>query len=155
MIIVSATAGTITTLNSQSITAGVLVESPLVQTTNLNSGTSLAIVAGTTVDFSAGINTINFGAYANLAVATGNITTTGEIKTSDKLNVNDQLEITGSNISSTVGNDVLITPAVDRITKIDTSTSLIIPVGNDLQRPTTLAQNGAIRFNTDSNQYEG
>ena len=152
---ISATAGTITTLNSQSITAGVLVESPLVQTTNLNSGTSLAIVAGTTVDFSAGINTINFGAYANLAVATGDITTTGEIKTSDKLNVNDQLEITGSNISSTVGNDVLITPAVDRITKIDTSTSLIIPVGNDLQRPTTLAQNGAIRFNTDSNQYEG
>ena len=152
---ISATAGTINTLNSQSITAGVLVESPLVQTTNLNSGTSLAIVAGTTVDFSAGINTINFGAYANLAVATGDITTTGEIKTSDKLNVNDQLEITGSNISSTVGNDVLITPAVDRITKIDTSTSLIIPVGNDLQRPTTLAQNGAIRFNTDSNQYEG
>ena len=152
---ISATAGTINTLNSQSITAGVLVESPLVQTTNLNSGTSLAIVAGTTVDFSAGINTINFGAYANLAVGTGNITTTGEIKTSDKLNVNDQLEITGSNISSTVGNDVLITPAVDRITKIDTSTSLIIPVGNDLQRPTTLAQNGAIRFNTDSNQYEG
>ena len=152
---IAATAGTITTLNSQNITAGVLVESPLVQTTNLNSGTSLAIVAGTTVDFSAGINTINFGAYANLAVGTGNITTTGEIKTSDKLNVNDQLEITGSNISSTVGNDVLITPAVDRITKIDTSTSLIIPVGNDLQRPTTLAQNGAIRFNTDSNQYEG
>ena len=152
---ISSTAGTINTLNSQSITAGVLVESPLVQTTNLNSGTSLAIVAGTTVDFSAGINTINFGAYANLAVGTGNITTTGEIKTSDKLNVNDQLEITGSNISSTVGNDVLITPAVDRITKIDTSTSLIIPVGNDLQRPTTLAQNGAIRFNTDSNQYEG
>ena len=152
---ISATAGTINTLNSQSITAGVLVESPLVQTTNLNSGTSLAIVAGTTVDFSAGINTINFGSSANLAVATGNITTTGEIKTSDKLNVNDQLEITGSNISSTVGNDVLITPAVDRITKIDTSTSLIIPVGNDLQRPTTLAQNGAIRFNTDSNQYEG
>ena len=152
---ISATAGTINTLNSQSITAGVLVESPLVQTTNLNSGTSLAIVAGTTVDFSAGISTINFGAYANLAVGTGNITTTGEIKTSDKLNVNDQLEITGSNISSTVGNDVLITPAVDRITKIDTSTSLIIPVGNDLQRPTTLAQNGAIRFNTDSNQYEG
>ena len=31
----------------------------------------------------------------------------------------------------------------------------VIPVGNDLQRPTTLAQNGAIRFNTDSNQYEG
>ena len=152
---ISATAGTINTLNSQSITAGVLVESPLVQTTNLNSGTSLAIVAGTTVDFSAGINTINFGSSANLAVATGDITTTGEIKTSDKLNVNDQLEITGSNISSTVGNDVLITPAVDRITKIDTSTSLIIPVGNDLQRPTTLAQNGAIRFNTDSNQYEG
>ena len=152
---ISATAGTINTLNSQNITAGVLVESPLVQTTNLNSGTSLSIVAGTTVDFSAGINTINFGAYANLAVGTGNITTTGEIKTSDKLNVNDQLEITGSNISSTVGNDVLITPAVDRITKIDTSTSLIIPVGNDLQRPTTLAQNGAIRFNTDSNQYEG
>ena len=152
---ISATAGTINTLNSQNITAGVLVESPLVQTTNLNSGTSLSIVAGTTVDFSAGINTINFGSSANLAVATGNITTTGEIKTSDKLNVNDQLEITGSNISSTVGNDVLITPSVDRITKIDTSTSLIIPVGNDLQRPTTLAQNGAIRFNTDSNQYEG
>ena len=151
----ASTAGTINTLNSQNITVGVLVESPLVQTTNLNSGTSLSIVAGTTVDFSAGINTINFGAYANLAVGTGNITTTGEIKTSDKLNVNDQLEITGSNISSAVGNDVLITPAVDRITKIDTSTSLIIPVGNDLQRPTTLAQNGAIRFNTDSNQYEG
>ena len=152
---IAATSGTINTLNSQNVTVGVLVESPLVQTTNLNSGTSLSIVAGTTVDFSAGINTINFGAYANLAVGTGNITTTGEIKTSDKLNVNDQLEITGSNISSTVGNDVLITPAVDRITKIDTSTSLIIPVGNDLQRPTTLAQNGAIRFNTDSNQYEG
>ena len=152
---IASTAGTINTLNSQNITVGVLVESPLVQTTNLNSGTSLSIVAGTTVDFSAGISTINFGAYANLAVGTGNITTTGEIKTSDKLNVNDQLEITGSNISSAVGNDVLITPAVDRITKIDTSTSLIIPVGNDLQRPTTLAQNGAIRFNTDSNQYEG
>ena len=152
---IAATAGTVNTLGSQSITAGVLVESPLVQTTNLNSATSLTIVAGTDVDFSTGINTINFGAYASLAISSGDITTTGEIKTSDKLNVNDQLEITGSNISSAVGNDVVITPAVDRIAKVDTSSSLVIPVGNDLQRPTILAQDGAIRFNTDSNQYEG
>ena len=152
---IAATAGTVNTLNSQSISAGVLVDSPVVQTTSLNSATSLAIVAGTDVDFSTGINTINFGAYASLAISSGDITTTGEIKTSDKLNVNDQLEITGSNISSAVGNDVVITPAVDRIAKVDTSSSLVIPVGNDLQRPTILAQDGAIRFNTDSNQYEG
>ena len=46
-------------------------------------------------------------------------------------------------------------PDSGRVVEVDTTTALVIPVGDTNDRPVGLAQDGAIRFNTETNQYEG
>ena len=87
---------------------------------------------------------------------TGDLTTSGFVKTLDKFNSNDQLLIEDNNISSFSGFDVLISPAATRVAKINTTSAIIIPAGDTNARPSSaVVENGAIRFNTDSGQYEG
>ena len=87
---------------------------------------------------------------------TGALTTSGFVKTLDKFNSNDQIEIEDNDIKSLSGFDVLITPAATRVAKINTTSAIIIPAGDTNARPSSaVVENGAIRFNTDSGQYEG
>jgi len=87
---------------------------------------------------------------------TGNITTNGIIRTNNSLNVSNNLIITGYIIESLGTSNIEFRPASGKIVKIDSTTSLNIPSGTTLERPTaSQAENGSIRFNTDSSQYEG
>ncbi len=126
------------------------------------SGTTLSIE--TITSSSLIINSGNTSISGNLSIgdnvqitsSTGKITTSGELKTTSNLNVNDYINITDNVISTTSGNDLVLTPYSGRVAKVNTNTALIIPSGNSAERPTGgIVANGAIRFNTDSGQYEG
>lgn len=87
---------------------------------------------------------------------TGTLNTNGILKTTNKLNINDILNIVDDTISATTNNSIFIVPAAGKITKIDSTTALIIPKGDTSGRPLVgQVQDGAIRFNTETNQYEG
>jgi len=86
----------------------------------------------------------------------GNLITSGYLKTSNILNINDALSITNNNIASSFGTDVIITPPVGRVLKVNNNTAITIPSGSTAQRPSgSVVSSGSIRFNTDTNQYEG
>ncbi len=84
----------------------------------------------------------------------GNLTAQGIIKTADSINVNDKLTITNAVIASGASTDIELTPSVGQDVKINSTKSLVIPVGTDLQRPASPVA-GAIRFNSSTSQYEG
>jgi hypothetical protein len=99
---------------------------------------------------------VKLGTGIKLNSALNLIETTGEIKTTTKLNVNDRLSIVDNNISTTSLDDILLTPGLGKVAKVDTSTAFTIPVGTTNDRPGVLdVESGQIRFNTDTNQYEG
>jgi hypothetical protein len=98
----------------------------------------------------------DLGVGTDITLTTGgNVTANGTIRSNASFNSNGKLLITNNIIESTNGNDVVINPFGSRLAKVNSDTALVIPVGSTLQRPTTLAVNGSIRFNTDTNQYEG
>jgi len=86
----------------------------------------------------------------------GNLVTQGNVRANGGLNINNILTITDSEITSTGTNDITMIPALNRVAKVNTSTALVIPTGTTGQRPISpIAQDGAIRFNSETNQYEG
>ena len=118
-----------------------------------------------------GSNNLNISATGNIVLqapelrygtgivfnsALNQIESSGEIKTTNRFNVNDRLFIQGTNISSTSLDDILLTPGLGKVAKVDTTTAFTIPVGTTNDRPGALdVESGQIRFNTDTNQYEG
>jgi len=119
---------------------------------SISSQTSLTI-SGTAVTVNA---PFNVGANVSVASTTGNVTTSGYVKTTAFLNVNDKILLEENEIQTTTGNDLVFKPVAGRIAKVDGTQALVLPVGNTSERPQSpIAQNGAIRFNTDNNQYEG
>lgn len=143
--------------NISSLVSSISVTTPVLQGTtingtSLNSTTSLSIasVNGTTVT-----GNLDIGTTIQTVASTGSITTSGELKTNGSFNSSDKLVISNSDISSTVNNSITITPSTNQVVKVDSDTALIIPSGLSAERPTTLAENGAIRFNTENGQYEG
>jgi len=149
--IITSTTGTVGTLTSTNITALNLISSPTVSTSAISS-TNLTISASGSATFNA--PTIQMGSYVSLTTSSGNLTTTGIVKTS-QLNVNDYLKITNSNIETFGLNDIVFSPSTGRIAKVSSNSAFVLPSGSTFERPSTLAQSGAIRFNTDTNQYEG
>lgn len=146
----------ITTIGASSISASTSITTPSATISSINSPAALTIdPANAAVTFSTNTTNVNFGNFATLEVSSGNFESAGTIKTSNKFISNDLLEIEDNNVLSTPGNDLLLTPASGRIAKVDSNAALVIPAGNDLERPTALAEDGSIRFNTDTNQYEG
>ena len=87
----------------------------------------------------------------------GNLTTNGNITTTSSINVNNSLKLEDNIIKSETNLDVVLKPASNKLVDIDSSTAIVIPVGNTNQRPSfsSGSGDGAIRFNTESNQYEG
>jgi hypothetical protein len=147
--------GTQATFGSASIT-GVLTAPSItgnnITATNISSASNLDLAA-TAVNIT---GNFNIGSTIQAVSSSGNITTSGTLRTNGTLSVSGVLNVTNNIISSASNNDIELSPSSGRIAKISTNTALIIPSGSSAQRPTSsLAQNGAVRFNTDSNQYEG
>lgn len=95
-------------------------------------------------------------ALLEITADTGDLTTTGTIKTTGVFNSSDLLKIENNNVFTQGTSDLLLTPAANRVVKIDAVSSLIIPAGNTAARPGPgLVENGAIRYNTQTTQYEG
>jgi len=98
----------------------------------------------------------NIGSYIQVINSSGNLTTAGVVKTTNSVNVNDKLIIQENSISSTSGNNIVLSPSTGRVAKISSTSALTIPSGTTSQRPISgIVENGSIRFNTDTNQYEG
>jgi hypothetical protein len=123
-----------------------------ITTDQISSLTNLTINSDSTI-FNSNISVSN---KITIASTTGNFTTSGELKSTNRLNINDLLFITGNTISASSGNNIQLTPPTGRVAKINTSTALTIPSGTTAQRPSSaVVENGSIRFNTDTGQYEG
>jgi hypothetical protein len=110
--------------------------------------------AGVSTNFSYG--NVNIGSSIQIENTTGNITSSGAIKTTGNFNSGDKLEITNNVISTVPGEDLVFEPASANQTKIIGTTALVIPAGNISQRPLpNVSYDGSIRYNTETNQYEG
>ena len=121
--------------------------------------TSSATLALTSTDFNI-VSDVSIGTSTDTKVtiqgSTGDITTAGILKTTNSINVNDKIIITDNDISTTSGNDILLSPATGRVAKVNTTSAITIPAGTTAQRPTSgIVEDGSIRFNTESGQYEG
>ena len=146
---VDATVGDITTLTSTTVNTN---------TANLNyvyASGDLSVSSGGTTTISSG--NFDVGAYLQIDATNGNLTTTGTIKTTTKFNSNEKLEISENKISTVPGQQLLIEPGgQSELVKILSTSALVIPAGDNNQRPSQVnSSNGAIRFNTITNQYEG
>jgi hypothetical protein len=130
---------TVDTINADSAAGGA-------NKIDVNAGTGLSVLTGD----------LNVGTTVQVDNATGNITTSGALKSTGTINSNDQLVIEDNKISSLSGIDIEFEPSGTSQVKITSTSSLIIPSGQTDQRPiVSESYNGSIRFNTETNQYEG
>ena len=151
---------TSTTLTSEEVDATTSVTTPQLNS-DLVSTNSITATADNSLSLSSAgdinLNTQNV-VVNNVTINSANSTITafGSIKTESNFNVNDVMTLANNNISTNPSNNLLLTPGLNRVAKVDTNTALIIPVGNNSERPGTgIVEDGAIRFNTETNQYEG
>jgi len=145
--------GTITDLTSTDITATNITASTRLNTPRIDNGTGQVLITSGSLKINGDINNAD---KLSITAATGDLTTPGNIKTTAYFNVNDQLRIQNNVISTTASNaDIELTPFSGRVAKVNSNSAIIIPTGNTTERPTALAQDGAIRFNTTTGQYEG
>jgi len=146
-----------TTINATNFISTGTINGPLVQSTLLKTDTISAL--STNIDINGNVNIDgNFSIESTKVTidsATGNLNTIGYLKTTNSLIVNDKLKIQNNVISTISDDDIVLSPYSNRITKITGSSALVIPSGLTSDRPNTYAQSGAIRFNTQTNQYEG
>ncbi|QDH50632.1 virion structural protein [Synechococcus phage S-B43] len=136
-----------------------------VNTTNLEAG-SISTSSISAQDSVAGISvaskinvsgnvTVGTGGFS-IAASTGDLNSPGYVFSNQYFNSQNKLKIEGKTITATVAEDLEISPFTGRIAKVTGSTALVIPVGNNTDRPGPgVRQSGAIRFNTETNQYEG
>jgi hypothetical protein len=68
--------------------------------------------------------------------------------------VAENLQFNSSSIIGTVAQDINLTPSGTGIVNINSNQAVKIPVGTELQRP-AIPSSGMIRFNSDTNYYEG
>jgi hypothetical protein len=151
---------TTTGLTSGTIEGTTSITSPaatldLVTTNSIESTASTDLSISSSSDINLQAVNVNAG---NVIINTSSSTIEafGSIKTETNFNVNDIMTLANNNISTNPTNNLLLTPGLGRVAKVDTNTALIIPVGNNSERPATgIVGDGAIRFNTETNQYEG
>ena len=148
--------GTTATLTNASVSGTLTAPDINGDTIDINSitaSTGLTISAGTTLAITADVT---IGSNVSVDRASGDITTNGTIKSTTAFNSNEALTITNATIESINNYDIVLDPDLNRIAKVDTNTAFVIPVGTNAERPVQpVAQDGAIRFNTETNQYEG
>ena len=101
--------------------------------------------------------TLNVGSKVQFAATTGDLTVTNILKGSE-VRIGDYLKIENVDnaFRSLGGFDVKFIPDTGRIADFLTNTAIAVPAGNTAERPVAgIVKNGCIRFNTDTNQYEG
>ena len=87
---------------------------------------------------------------------TGDVITSGQFKTTGVFNSSDLLKIEDNKVEAQGTSDLLLNPAPNRVTIIGGTQALQIPAGNTAARPAAgLTNDGAIRYNTQTTQYEG
>ena len=141
--------GEIDSLTSIDISTTTLNASTSVTTPTVTSSSALTLDASSIVctnDFEVGLVSIEH--------SSGDITTSGEIETSNRLNINNKLFIADNVISTDASSDLVLSAPTGRLTIVNGFAALTIPSGTTVQRPTS-ATDGSIRFNTQTNQYEG
>ena len=147
----SGTIDDLTSLNSKATTLTVTTiqsdNTSLENKIDLSSGTSVNVVAG---DF-------NIGSTIQVTNSSGDLTTSGTLKSTTKISSNDVLEIINNTVSVVPGQDLVFEiPSASKQAKFTSTSAVVIPAGDTSQRPLPGdSANGAIRFNTDTNQYEG
>ena len=140
-------------VNSDTITSNIL-ESNTVTTPSINSSTAnLAIDVGNT-NFTGNVSVNNFFSVDS---TNGDITTSGELQTTNGIDVNSKTFIRDNVISTTSGVNLQFQPATGRIVEVLGTTAFAIPSGTTGERPNPAAGegDGYIRFNSETNQYEG
>jgi hypothetical protein len=134
------------TLTAPTITSNNITATTITSSSNL-------VLTGQAVNIN---GNFNVGSNVQVVNSNGNITTSGVLRTNNSLNVNNILTITNNTISTSSGNNIVLSPPLGRVAKINSTTALTIPTGTSAQRPGgSVVENGAIRFNTDTSQYEG
>lgn len=132
------------------------IKTPILSLEQNSDGSDLTTITAIAGAIDLGGTSFKIGDKFTVTGDTGTINTDGIIKTTNQLNVNDYIKITDNNIESTLNNNIFLTPAPNKIVKVDATTALCVPAGVTSQRPTSAnVQNGSIRFNSETNQYEG
>jgi len=145
--------GSIKDLTAETKIDTALINATDVVATNITatSGSNLSLASSGDVDVTA----VNFKVGdIVLNSANNSITSTGDIKTSTVLNVNDVTTITNNTIATNATNDLILQPGFGKVAKVDQVTALTLPVGDTSQRP-QVQESGQVRFNSETNQYEG
>lgn len=135
---------TTTSLEASTIVASSSVEVPQITSQNLLQlqGSSISLNSDTTCGL------------LSITNSSGAIETAGEIKTLGQLNVNDILFFNNNIVTSASNNPIIFQPSANQVVTVNATTALAVPVGDTAQRPLS-AVSGQIRFNTDTDQYEG
>lgn len=155
-------------ISSESISASDITATNI-QASNVTSGTgnfsasiSTPLLDRTGNNLEIKANTAKFIAQLNvndklvITAANGNLETSGYIKVNDYFLVDNILKIDENVISTVTVSDIILNPSVGRLTKVNSTSALVLPVGTSAQRPTAaLAVDGAIRYNSETEQYEG
>jgi len=144
-----------TTVNSTSSVTTALVDATSINTRSINAPSGV-----TSIDYTADNNTfsgsISVGNGILFNASSAQILTSGELKTTGSLIVDDITTIDANVISTSSANDLVLQPDTNRVVKVNATTALNIPVGDTNARPSIgIVSDGSIRFNTDTNQYEG
>lgn len=147
--------GTISALSSATGAFTTSVTTPLVVPATGNLEISAANPLVDSINFNA--LTLNLGSVLDVDGTTGDLITTGYIQSPEfRVGSNLKLEDATTSITSFNTQDIKVVPDLGRIVNIDTVTALAVPVGNTSERPPAgIVLDGCIRFNTETNQYEG
>lgn len=148
----------LSSLVSDTLSGTTSLTTPLIngETVNLSAinaleSDSITITSGNTSisgDFS-------IGSFLTVTSSSGNVQSGGQIRASS-FNSNNTLIIDSNEISTQAGYELTLRPADQEVAKVDATTSLVIPSGTTEQRPIgDRLENGAIRFNETTKQYEG
>ena len=100
---------------------------------------------------------LNIGTRFQYASTTGDLTVAGILKGTE-VRIGDYLKIDSVDnaFKSLGGLDVKVIPDTGRIADVLTNTAIAVPAGNTSERPVAgIVKDGCIRYNTDTNQYEG
>ena len=148
------------TVTAQVVNAAASLTTATANATNLNVQTIAAPAGTTTLNVTAATTALtgglNVGNLVSINATSGQILTSGVLKTTGSLNIDDVITIDDNDISVASNRDLQLTPSTNRILKVNSPAAITIPSGDTSQRPAPgVVDNGSIRFNTDTNQYEG
>ena len=133
-------------------------------TVQVNGNNNLEINTSALADIILSTRQLTVGNF-NL-LGSGEVTTSSPVTINDsdlllngstaRLNVDSTLFLQGNTISTATNTDLLFAPQGSSIAKFDMVSGLTIPAGSTLDRPNVIqSENGTIRFNTTTGQYEG